>query len=419
LSGFEENLLSAMAIRRGLCALYKCPADLYLHGFVFRLGTNKQKNTPPLFFNGRMSEWEKDTIDPRPAWYFYSLVNYASVPLLLVSMYAILRSRHRQAADMFVVGEYSGCLFMSIPCATQCLLNLLGGSNAFQYGRLACTWEAFMHVSAIMVQFFSVTMIAFAHFMKVVRQSPISLNTSYSILLGMWFVGETITLAFSHISPVELLPAGTYCFYTFDSPMIYAWFIPVMSASLLAAGRIYYRIFCITRDAEKAAPSAQNTDIAHRVARRTFLFVLVFFLGWSPAVVACGYALVHGSITPTQELLVGIFGSLHSIWVPLVYGIHDEKLHRWMARYRCCRRHFPHYESRRKNKEGDKTMVKRIEFSPSPSPKLTRETLPPSSRSSSPQRKRSTLRLSDNRRVFNVTPPNPRASNTLSLPVVV
>src|SRR4029078_3533787 len=104
-------------------------------------------------------EWQHGTIRHVPIWVFYSFVNYLGSVLCAILVWTILCSKRRStdvgtrlhAADVFVIGLCLGCLAMSIPCATQCAINLAGGTEAFQYGQEACVIEAFAHVSAIML----------------------------------------------------------------------------------------------------------------------------------------------------------------------------------------------------------------------------------------------------------------------------
>lgn len=301
-------------------------------------------------------------------WATYSISNYLGAVMCAILVYGILSGRRKmRSGDVFVIGLCTGCFNMSIPCATQCSINWASGTSTFQHGWIACEDEAFFHVSAIMVQFLSVTAIAVRNYCAVVwsPRLDISVKMAWLILSFIWIAGEGITYALSTISEAYLMPAGAYCFFKFNSPLIYAWFMPIMLASLFVTVFCYARIYAVARQSankvqaytRSAAPSAAAADdttrtsspvVTIQIAKRSIIWVLVYFVGWFPAVVACMTALQYGDVTETEDLTLAICGSLHSVWVPLTYAWFNETFHRWLSRNEWCRVHIGRfYRTRR------------------------------------------------------------------------
>lgn len=131
-------------------------------------------------------------------------------------------------------------------------------------------------------------------------------------------------------SRIYLVPSGTFCFYEFDSPVIVYWFTPIMVTALGCMCYWYFSIFITTKRILDAAGSSDDTPV--KLAKKSVVYVLIFAGGWLPAVIYCFYAVsVHGNVQ-AFDITVGVFGSLHSDVVPLVYGCFNQRIKRRMER---------------------------------------------------------------------------------------
>ena len=115
---------------------------------------------------------------------------------------------------MLIGGLCSGCLWMSLTCGSQCFANLL--YRYFYGGHIACDLEAFFHISAILVQFFCVALIAF-HLERLVVRTNFSgpaadwKPRSAAILVALvWTACIAVTYILSLWSPIYLMSAGTH-----------------------------------------------------------------------------------------------------------------------------------------------------------------------------------------------------------------
>lgn len=288
----------------------------------------------------------------RGMWAFYSISNYLGAVLNTVLIWGLMQQKRKTSVDVFLVGHASGCAMMSVPCATQCAINWASGTNRFQRGWIACDIEAFAHVSAIMEQFFFITMIALRNYLSVVHRKTITVRTAWIITLSMWTIGTAVTYGFASVSDVVLMPAGAYCFYDFKSPLIYAWFAPVMVGGLIVTAFCFARIFQVTNRTIADLQGANMTLSGpafntFTVARNSLIWWLVFLIGWSPAVAECIYTLIVGHMSEVLDLLLAICGSLHSVFVPIVHGVRNPRFRRWLARFALCRRWLPQYKMTR------------------------------------------------------------------------
>lgn len=286
----------------------------------------------------------------RGMWAFYSTSNYLGAVLNTILIWGLMQQKKKTSVDVFLIGHASGCAMMSVPCATQCAINWASGTNRFQRGWIACEIEAFAHVSAIMVQFFSITMIALRNYLSVVHRHNMSVRVAWIIVLGMWTVGETVTYGFASISDVVLMPAGAYCFYDFKSPLIYAWFAPIMVSGLIVTAFCFARIFQYTNRAINDLMSSSGTTVSGpifntmTVAKNSIIWWLVFLIGWFPAVIECLYTLIVGHMSEVLDLLLAVCGSLHSVFVPIVHGIRNPRFRRWLARFAAFRPFLPQFK---------------------------------------------------------------------------
>ncbi len=77
---------------------------------------------------------------------------------------------------------------------------------------MACDLEAFFHVSAIMLQFFSNMLIAWRSYHSVIQQKTLSPTTAFLMSLAAWLFSCIGTFITGRFSTIYLLPAGSYCF---------------------------------------------------------------------------------------------------------------------------------------------------------------------------------------------------------------
>jgi len=137
--------------------------------------------------NGTFDQWSIGTEYKPAIWGYYIFFNYFGVFLCGTLMFSVFRNPRKTSVDILIGALCSGCLWMSLTCGSQCLANLV--HNYFYGGDIACKLEAFFHVSAILVQFFSVAAISIRsylgnqHIANLLRQ-----NTHLFVCTQRWFV---------------------------------------------------------------------------------------------------------------------------------------------------------------------------------------------------------------------------------------
>lgn len=306
-------------------------------------------------------EWNQGSHPKAWFWIIYLTLNYAGSILCLLILWSLWALRDRiKPHDIFTGCLLLGCLLMGIPCASQCLINRVYGNDRFEYGWRACWWEAYFHLEAIQMQFFGVTLVAGCHYFNVVHRKSPSIRSSLLVALGVIVCCAVGTYLMGTISEVVLMPAGAYCFYKFSSPLIVYWFTPGMLAALACVTVFYIGIFRFVMVTDKkvapmlaptpptfsrSPPAAERRGSAQHspthpkrlvFARRTSIYVLIFLLGWGPAVVACLYTVRTGTLTEALDITLAMFGSAHTLAVPLVYGYHTRQFRDWLFMNGCC-----------------------------------------------------------------------------------
>lgn len=209
----------------------------------------------------------RGTQDHQGLWAVYYVVNYLGALLCLLEFYAIYWRYNKQsikAHDIFVSGLLFNCITMSVPCATQCLLNAISDESRFAWGEVACFIEAFAHVSSIIGQFRFNLYVALTVYVKVVwhpRQISIrqaKIITACEILLS--WIGTYVSGLFSEI---YLMPAGAYCFYNMTSPAIEFWFVPMNLLTLLLDAYFYgHVVWCFWHARINLASTVYKVDSA-------------------------------------------------------------------------------------------------------------------------------------------------------------
>lgn len=221
---------------------------------------------------------------------------------------------------------------MSAPCATQCLLNFMARDQSYQFGSIACYFEAYFHVSAIIVQFMSIMAIAWSSYQSVINNKSLAIGTATIYLIIIWLIAMVGVALSGLYSQALVMPNGAYCFFDFTSPTIVYFFSPVMILTLIATIYFYVQIYRIANITDTIIRiNGRATDEfkkARRVAMRSMIFVILYFVGWFPAVIACFYKVIHGYLPEGLDVALAIAGSLNSLWQALAYGIFNRNLHK-------------------------------------------------------------------------------------------
>lgn len=265
---------------------------------------------------------------------FYVIINYLGVIINTILIWSIARARDKSSRDIFIISLSSGCLMMSLPCATQCLFNWISTGQHYQYGSFACYMEAFFHVSAIMVQFLSIMMIAWNNYKLAVKNEIVPTHYAIAIMFVIWMTESLGTVITGTFSEAILMPAGAYCFFDFTSVIIVYWFCPTMLITLFLAAYYYICIFRLAKSSIQLKINSRTINpniVTRQVALRSSIFIVTYFIGWFPAVIACIYALIHGNVTLFLDTFLAISGSLNSIWQPIAYGIYNRNLHKFIG----------------------------------------------------------------------------------------
>lgn len=191
------------------------------------------------------SGWYVGTLSHYGLWATYTFFNVVGSALCALLIYCVfLLRKARTSVDVLIGGLCSGCIWLSIPCATQCILNMF--HHEFAYGVLACRIEAIFHFIGILVQFFSIALIGIRNYRAVLYSRPMKVATASKLVLVVWVVSIGGTVATAIVSPIYLMPSGTYCFFEFTSIAFIAWFVPAMLMAAAIIAISYGRIFCLS-----------------------------------------------------------------------------------------------------------------------------------------------------------------------------
>jgi len=220
-------------------------------------------------------------------------------------------NRERRIIDYFIGGVCSGCVMLSITCGVQCLTN--SAMNMFYGEDPACQIEAIAHVSSILTQFFNVTLMALAFWDIVVwhhNKKPILTDViAFRTTIGVWIVCVLITGLLSLDSPIYLVSAGTYCFFTFDSFAIAGWLLPGLILALVTIATCHMQLWRFLRK--------NATREYHLLEFNYIIFGCVLLVGWGFAAIASVYELGFGRSPEWLVTGVGVGGVSFSWMFPV------------------------------------------------------------------------------------------------------
>lgn len=272
--------------------------------------------------------WDIGTENKFAIGIVYVLFNFtgvvANVCLLLYFKY---RVRVFTSYHIFLSSYSLACIVMSITCGIQCALGLWNGT-IFYGGDEACRAEAYFHISSILAQFFSVTGMCVRNYIETIWpiHYHIKNTQAYVACALIWAVCITVTLSLSTVSPIYLMSNGVYCFFDFSSPAIAYWLVPSLAICLVSMILLYAKIFkeakkIFRAHAHSVASFDASSEYAARLAIRSFSTVALVLICWSPAAITSVYELSVGQTPQPLVTTVGTLGTLHTLMVPVVYGI--------------------------------------------------------------------------------------------------
>ncbi len=265
--------------------------------------------------------WDKGSYNKRMIWGIYITLNALGVIFCTQLSIKLLKKRPKNSADIFLFGLCTGCIWMSTTCGMQCFLSALHAQ--FYGGEIACIIESFFHVSSILVQFFSVSALSIRNYMSVVTHYHMTVRLSWMILICIWAICLIVTFSLSFISPMYLMTAGTYCFFSFASPGIAFWLVPGLCISVIilivSYALIHRTVKAISKLVSNKSAREKGRNAALHVVKKSRWFVAVLVIGWIFAAIATIYEYARGEATEFLVTMVGVFGTLHSCLVPLAY----------------------------------------------------------------------------------------------------
>ncbi len=175
-------------------------------------------------------------------WLYYVLTNGVGVVLCALVMAIIYASPNKKAIDVLIAGLCRNCFLMSLNCCIECMLSMI--YPGFLLNPTACWVEAYFHVSTIVSQFVSNGLIAYRYKLAFIdHKKEMSVRSAFAldyVALGLCF---GITALIGNYSEWYLLPAMTFCFYSFSSPAIKYWFVPVLLIITVFTIYVYIRIY--------------------------------------------------------------------------------------------------------------------------------------------------------------------------------
>ncbi len=254
-------------------------------------------------------------------WSFYTIVNYLGALLCFVFVCLGYWKKKKQfdSGNILVGLLCTGIFCMAIPCATICALSMWESRRGHELSESACFWEAYFHIMAIVVQFYSNALFAYKNYLFIVKNRDMTRGESLTCCVILWVVSAVVTALFGKISPARLQPAGNYCFFDFDSPGIRYWLVPSLVLAILMMIFFYGHVYSTTRNYETWNGQAHHPST--RFLKRAIVLVTLMGTLWFGALVATLYAWTRdNTITPALDEWVGICGSAHSVAVPVVYG---------------------------------------------------------------------------------------------------
>ena len=136
---------------------------------------------------------------------------------------------------------------MSATCGVQCALNM--SSYGFAFGERACWWEAIFHLTSILAQFVTLTLMAYDSWRTVLHGKSLSVTQTLLIQVGMWVtIGGGLALC-SLGSPIYMAESGVFCFFAFGSLLMLVLVFPTFALSVAAMAFFYWKIFRKTKEA--------------------------------------------------------------------------------------------------------------------------------------------------------------------------
>lgn len=216
---------------------------------------------------------------PQRFWSTYVFFNFVGCIFCAILIFCVIRLSNKSSSDILAAALAGACFVMSSTCGTQCLLNVI--HSHFAFGRTSCYVEAFFHLISIVNMFFVLALIAYDSHRTVVKGESMGIKRALWAVFGSWTLSALGIGLFSLDSSIYMAESGVFCFFAFDSSLMYGFFLPgfILSTGLMCF--YYIKIFQITRTALKMMGqhltlSEVRKRLQFKLAQKLFTFVIVF-----------------------------------------------------------------------------------------------------------------------------------------------
>src|SRR5579872_5651400 len=115
-----------------------------------------------------IDEWNVGSYHKTGIWTYYILLNFTGTLQCLILIYLIYKNTKRTASDICTGGLAFACANMSFSCGMECLLSVI--HNRFYGGDAACYLEAGIHVSFILMEFFTTAGVSIIMYLNAVKE---------------------------------------------------------------------------------------------------------------------------------------------------------------------------------------------------------------------------------------------------------
>lgn len=288
--------------------------------------------------------WNDSTYHVSPStkvryWSTFFGINMIGTFLTFIILISIGQLRKRYSSDILSGGVCFGAIIFSICSTIESLLNLI--QQDYFGGSEACYIEAMIHTTSVMAIFLQLAIMAYDSHRLVTEGVSLTTSQSFGCILLVWFTSSLGVGLFSIISPVGLVPSGTFCFFKTSSILVYAFITPIFFLVGGTMAYYYTRIYQLNRSILDSMVGHTNDDtqlhqVQRQLVQKLLLFVGVFFLSWSFTIVA-GIWSAFSKDMHQLDAIAGVFSSLHSIAAPVAYGALNPRIRRSVTRLLTCR----------------------------------------------------------------------------------
>lgn len=189
---------------------------------------------------------------------------------------AVLRLSKKHSVDILVLGLCLTILYgilITLPSDLYRLTNV----HESQIEKPLCFLESYGILITIVIHSATVAILSYECYLVIVKLYLITIKTTCAIQVIIHLVVSLITLVVGIFTPYGVVSGNNYCFFSWDTPLMFYWCIPNILLGAVLTCFFFFRVFLHVHQTDVQVQQTWHT-ISSNVSEHSLIFARLLLL---------------------------------------------------------------------------------------------------------------------------------------------